>query len=745
MDQDKISKSKIALFNSMMNSPKLSRALNDAINSPVGSTKRAKAKAILSIVKKTNLDKIYTGGAKDGKGGVMDSLSYTPSGFNIQAPTVTAPVANVNTTPSNAGSTAQMFGDAWSELKNIGSDISNWAMVPPTKTVVFPKMPDIRKQMSTLGSADSSVSAVSKNISDTLRASIYGDKIVTPTVTMDKAISALKGISGASGVTPPAKATGPIAPVQPVIQTGTVGAPETTKVAGTPSITTINPADLAKYSNYFKGGISGTSGAAPKVDTTALSTGTKISASSTQKFSGPATGNVPGSTDLAQTGGTAMTLNDMRNNAQYYIDNNLGSEMYAQDTIKLIQGKTLAEQDAELKETLKADYNISALLAEKNKFADAAPTATQDMTDYVKGRDQFVSKINGLIAKTNERAMNMDMTNPANAQMIDTYKQYLSLLKGRQNQQYGTYINKSIDNLNNDIKRVDANYSNAVSLYNSALTSGEKNLTDNYNNAKKALTEMYDALESAPSKFYALSNQKFAYAKNQLETIGGSVKSDPWLPEVTAIKGTIWDSDGAILPDINLKGSLELLSGQGYDSNAVIFGTTMGMKKALEGATGDPIETSKLTKDYLSQFREAYGANVIDQDTYNAVGLPIINAGKDVISREGDSINSYILSNASNVTKALKNLDSKWNQYAEDKGLFLKNNSGVDSNILGAIYDTASVDKTQTPSSSILENINYAAKTDAALQAQPEKERLADYLSSMIVENKQNGWANEFK
>jgi len=669
-----------------MSNPKLSKIISDAVDAPVGSTKKARAKSILSILKKTNPNKIYLG--NDGQGGPLDNLSYSPSiGGNYIQPS--AQQSNTPT-PTPTGTTANIFSSAWDEVKNIGSDIVDWASKPQTNTVVFPASPTFKSMIPNATSA--SLSDVANNVVSIFSNSVTGSKTSPSLINfpnLSKIDTVPKPVIGMSPYTPVKSTTQGISGTSgaPIMSSGISGASGTTtdKTVTKPDGTTIKTTSTQTTPDPTKTG----TGSGSSIYSSSGSS-EKITTKGPAETSGKLTGTPP------VKGSTSMSLADLKSNAKYYVDNFLGADMYAQDMLQNMGVKTPTEANAELAESLKDDYNLTALLEERTKLADATPGAVQDMTDYVKGRDQFVSKINNLMDKSNAMASGMDMTNPDNINMVNSYQQYLSVLKGRQNQQYGTYIDKSITNLKNDLNKIDDQYQNALSLYNSAYKTGAEMNKDSYDNAKKALTDMYDALADAPQKLLNLQKSQLQVLKLQEDNANGSSSTiKPWIPEQNAYRDMMIDESssnkGNLLPDLNLVGTMNKIAGSGnnYNPLGVLDLYNTGVSKTMDSLNSEGDISGALfnSADYLDQvinFKNQFNPNdSIDRQSLDALTPTLIGIGNTAINKAGEGVNKYVLSNYNSINNAIKSLDKSGGKI--DINSWTKSNSGVDSTLLKKI------------------------------------------------------------
>lgn len=133
-------KKRIDLINSIMRNPNLSRTIHEAAAAPIGSTKRDKAKSIISIINKIN----PSGGSLNGQGGpgyngqggwgdVGNFIGSMGSGIagaarDIFAPSAGTPIAGTPgaPTPSSAGDIGNAIGSIPGRIGDTVGAIQDW-------------------------------------------------------------------------------------------------------------------------------------------------------------------------------------------------------------------------------------------------------------------------------------------------------------------------------------------------------------------------------------------------------------------------------------------------------------------------------------------------------------------------------------------------------------------------------------------------------------------------------------------
>lgn len=720
-----MSKEQDAIINSIMNHPKLSGIIHDAISAPLGSTKRKKAKAILSIVKKAS-------GKFDGQGGPItiggqantgNSLNLSNSGLGLSKPSNLTPIPGLTL----GGGTTQPTGLTSPSTKG-------------TKVVVFPNAPSIKT--STTNKLDTNIDSVMKSLFGNSYTGSTTPKTTTPS-TSGLSLSPVKAKPEdtsflAGGSKPKTTAFDDFqAEVQEQIKLNKMKADNVPPVSVTK--TTVQKPD---------GTVSTTTKQSPTTGGTQTNPGSSTRSTVTGSSTGSTTQNTGSTTGTPQA--KYLSLEDAYNAAPTFIKQNLGPEYFAQTLI----GMMGEGQIGQLEEALKKQYGLDTLLERKTQLEKMNPTVKQDMVDYVKARDEYIEDINSMLDETNNTMANVDISNPVTNAMFKNYRNYLYTLKGRQNQRYAEYVNRSIEQYNTDLTGVQNQYANALGLYNDA----KKNIEDKYDDTKKVLIDMYKTLEDAPDKMLSRMKNQLEYNKLLQETADDAVGRKNWIPEVNAYKDRLVDKDGNLLSDVNLPGSLMQLSAdQKYNPIGVFDTFTNGAKTSLAKLVGSSsADALKSAYEYTNQIDQAF--SLLNSDAQRKLAPQITDmknslinniAGKvDSNTGNGTGIAGYILSNYKDVNKAVKELSGKQKTWflggykapPSSKEQFIKDNPDVDPTILGAIFDSDQLTKAQLGSNyNIIDGLKSVAVPNntsggSSLVGLPEDQQLALYLTSRIVE-----------
>ena len=441
------------------------------------------------------------------------------------------------------------------------------------------------------------------------------------------------------------------------------------------------------------------------------------------------------------------------------IQKQYGPELFA----KLMQGASLTQQEEQLKQTLTQEYDLNNLLAKKNEMENMTPTVKQDMTDYIKGRDTYVKKIDNMINSVNSTMASTDISNPVTNKMYTDYKNYLLTLKGRQNQRYTEYLNRSIEQYNTDLTGIQNQYQNAVTSYNSALKSGDDLLENQYKETHDILVNMYNSLEKGPQTL--ADRQK---AMNELNTTALSTASSisgykqDYLSEESSYADRITDkTSGELLPGTNLPSLIEQLSvGIGKNPQGVVDSFTRAAIIKLESLTSssDP-NAFKQAMEYIQQLDDVIGSTTSNlPDLAKQQLAPVIADAKQSLlskvqgqtslsstTQKPTGLVGYLTANAKDIGKIAKELSGEKIHWYSGKPSYptrdqlIKEYSGINADIVGAIWDQDQIMKKQYgESATILDTVKSVAQQnnttgDTSFAKLSTDEQIAEYLAAQIL------------
>lgn len=379
-------------------------------------------------------------------------------------------------------------------------------------------------------------------------------------------------------------------------------------------------------------------------------------------------------------------------------------------------GASLAGQINDLEARIREGKGIDQLEAQMRQIKARGLTLVPTLKQYITGRDVYLNKVDQMLKDTQAKMIKMDTANPMIANMMNQYTNYLSVLKGRQNQRYVDFLNTSITEHNNESTLLQSQYEFSVSQYEREVQRGGALLTEDYQTRQKEYDKWVNVLEGAMEN---LTKQEENYYSNYILK---EQAAQAYL-QTTLDSAKVAASSGSTDYYKNKDRYMEIIAGINWEDVDYDKGQSlMTGQKTLEGII-DIIESDPDAKDPSAAFywlREY----VIPQDisnwtksgkigkvhgtygkmlgNYAASGRP--NAYNDasklaaaVPELMANSFYDYLTGSEQAITKvkeALKDLvDKSWtgkpNYGAKDKSKFIENykDKGITTDILSELFD----------------------------------------------------------
>lgn len=337
----------------------------------------------------------------------------------------------------------------------------------------------------------------------------------------------------------------------------------------------------------------------------------------------------------------SIGTSDLIKNIQAGYDVGLGAEttvaMLWKDKAKLAEMLGMSEEAAKLL----PEYMLSSQLIDlrnvrydefrideqRNKIFDKQArglTIEDDLRGYVRGKDEYLGQVDKLLFDTRKSVSEMDTSNPYVAERMGNYVNYLTILKGRQNQRYIDFLDMSIRDHRADIDQSINMYNRDLETVNKLISDEAALTTEAHTNIKDMLTEMYDNIEAREDRQWTLDAREIQRTEAQNKII----------------------TDGLNQRLLNLK-----ISGYGVETDPVSpstfdkFKTFFG-SEAEDGTfvfdTHDPfevMETANVTQQnaasVLTAFYQSMGRNVYSNASTGNVSRSDLNKFKNTISSRG--------------------------------------------------------------------------------------------------------------
>lgn len=156
----------------------------------------------------------------------------------------------------------------------------------------------------------------------------------------------------------------------------------------------------------------------------------------------------------------------------------------------------LSDQLIDLRNGLKKEYQIDAQLNRLNELTARGMTITDDLQAYIRGKDQYMGEIDKMMDKTKTQMAYMDTSNPAVAKTMNSYVNYLTILKGRQNQRYIDFLDSGINYHNAEVANLTNLYKTNLEAFQETYKDAATITAETYTNLKTMLKEMYTNIEA---------------------------------------------------------------------------------------------------------------------------------------------------------------------------------------------------------------------------------------------------------
>ncbi|MCK9369483.1 hypothetical protein M0R04_06085 [Candidatus Dojkabacteria bacterium] len=215
---------------------------------------------------------------------------------------------------------------------------------------------------------------------------------------------------------------------------------------------------------------------------------------------------------------------------------------------KIPVGASLVGQLNELADDLKKEYHITELGDALTDAVTRGVTLQDDLTAYVRGKDQFLNSVDKLLQNATSQYLDSSMrSDPFYSKSMKQYATYLTTLKGRTTQRYIDYLNTSITHHNGQLQQLQTTYDKAAEFVNTIYTEKSELTKEQYQQVKDVLFEMYDnvatkaALINGTSKeAVELQKSKYSMAKDILDiakTFGAGAEKQALVDQAGSLLG----------------------------------------------------------------------------------------------------------------------------------------------------------------------------------------------------------------
>lgn len=163
----------------------------------------------------------------------------------------------------------------------------------------------------------------------------------------------------------------------------------------------------------------------------------------------------------------------------------------------------LSDQLNTLQDTVNKQFHLDEQLTNLTSMQNSGLTVKSDLQAYIRGKDEYLGKLDKMLDDFNYKTAYMDTSDPNVAKRMDNYRNYLTILQGRQNMRYIDFLNTAIDSEN-------AKLTQATNLYNLSLTKAEQAFT----RAERVTTESYGLIKGSLEDMYKNINDRTKMARD---------------------------------------------------------------------------------------------------------------------------------------------------------------------------------------------------------------------------------------
>jgi hypothetical protein len=383
-------------------------------------------------------------------------------------------------------------------------------------------------------------------------------------------------------------------------------------------------------------------------------------------------------------------------------------------------GASLSRQIVDLKKRVREEEGLNKLEVEMNAMQSRGYSALPVLSDYIAGRDQYLGKIDKMIADTKDKLTTMDTSDPTLAKSMDDYTGYLYVLKGRQNKRYGDFLQQSIDAHNAEADRLNDRYKTVSARYQDEIANQSAIAQEDFNSWKTLLGGIYTGVDNWEKRQLerngmVLANEKVAAdmiidATKAAAAIGGVDPKNSYIQNPTKYDTAIesYLQSAGSFPDPFSKSTnqptefygpgngtiedmMELAAGGGLDTNGVIDGLRKFMNDNVQRPLSQNGDVESIINPWIELIKQHAATSTRETATEEAYNLTM-----ELESVLKNGLNEYLTNKAEPLKLVLADLVDtggwfKGTKYEtpESRDEFIANNKvNLPESLLGRIFDT---------------------------------------------------------
>jgi hypothetical protein len=169
----------------------------------------------------------------------------------------------------------------------------------------------------------------------------------------------------------------------------------------------------------------------------------------------------------------------------------------------------------DLYSAIKTEFNLNGQLDKITDLQNQGLTIKDDFNSYIRGKDEYLNKVDGLLTKAKDYVAYTDTSNPYVAQRLSNYVNYLTILKGRQNQRYIDFVDRSINEYQADLTQQTNLYKEASANAQEKFQKMSSVTEESFNNMKTMLKDLYTNIDNRTQ--LARDTEEFQWKRAEAE------------------------------------------------------------------------------------------------------------------------------------------------------------------------------------------------------------------------------------
>jgi hypothetical protein len=162
----------------------------------------------------------------------------------------------------------------------------------------------------------------------------------------------------------------------------------------------------------------------------------------------------------------------------------------------------LSDYLSDLKKATKDNYQLDLQLKKIEDLENSSVNIEGNLANYIKGKDEYLGQLDKIYNDAQTKMISMDLSDPTDAKRMNNYMNYLTILKGKQNQRYIDYIKTSVDTLQDRLDAANNTYKYTKEAFESDYEEAKSGATEKYNRLQDIVGEMYNNVSNREEDYY---------------------------------------------------------------------------------------------------------------------------------------------------------------------------------------------------------------------------------------------------